>query len=92
MCRRDLGHVDLAVAHQDPAQLLASFDLAVLRLPEGRELGDLPAEGGGRGLAPGVRVHLCIQHEHVDIGSRGDHARQRLEADVIHRAVTAHDP
>ena len=47
---------------------------------------------GGAGLAAGVGVDLGIQDQHLDVHAAGQQTAERLEADVVHGAVTAHDP
>ena len=79
-------------ASEDAAELLARLGPAVEDRAEGRQLGHLAAERGGRGLAARVRVDLRVEDEDLDVGAGGDHPRQGLEADVVHRPVAADDP
>ena len=90
--RRGLGDVDVAVGGEDAAELLARLGPAVEDRSEGRQLRDLAAERCGRGLAAGIRVDLRVEDEDLDVGARGDHPRQGLEADVVHRPVAAERP
>ena len=82
-----LRHVDVAVAHEDGAQVLLAGLLAA-----GREL-----RHGARGrclgaLAAGVGVHLGVHHQHVHVGAAGNHVVQAAEADVVGPAVAAEHP
>ena len=75
--------------HSDQAHLLADLCLALPGLAIRRHVGDLADETRGAGLAAGVRIHLGIEHQHLDRNAGGQHARQVLEPDVVHRAIAA---
>ncbi len=55
-------------------------------------LGILAFEGTGRRLAAGIRVNLRVENDDLDIHAGREHSRQRLESDIVHRAVAADDP
>ena len=82
-----LGHVDVAVAHGDGAQVLL-LDL----LAAGGELGHRSGGRGLGGLSAGVGVHLGIHDQHIDVPVLGQHVIDAAEADVIGPAVTAEGP
>ncbi|CAN4028293.1 Acyltransferase family protein, partial [Dysosmobacter welbionis] len=82
-----LGHVDVAVAHGDGAQVLF-LDL----LAAGGELGHRRSGRRLGGLSAGVGVHLRIHHQHVDVPVLGQHVVNAAEADVVGPAVAAEGP
>ena len=84
---RDLGDVDVAVGAGDRAQVLLADALARCR-----ELRDRAAGGGLRRLAAGVRVHLGVEHEDVDVPSGRQHVVEAAEADVVGPPVATDDP
>ena len=66
--------------------------MATARLAGRRELRDGAARRRLRRLAAGVRVHLGVEHEHVDVAARRQHVVEPAEADVVGPAVAADDP
>ena len=63
-----------------------------LALPRGGELGHGASWRRLRRLAAGVRVHLGVEHEDVDVAPRRQHVVEPAEADVVGPAVAADDP
>src|SRR5262249_61347695 len=51
-----------------------------------------PIKAGGPRRPAGVRVDLRVEHEHLERVAADEHPGERLEADVVHRAVAADDP
>ncbi|CAN3961830.1 Transcriptional regulator, partial [Dysosmobacter welbionis] len=82
-----LGHIHIAVGHQDGAQVLLGHLLAA-----GGELGHGGGGGGLGGLAAGVGVHLGVQHQQVHIPVLGHDVIDAAEADVVGPAVAADGP
>ncbi len=83
----DLSHVDVPVGHGDLAEILLPG-----RLSARGELGDRRAGRRLRRLAAGVRVHLGVHHQDVDVPSGREHMVQAAEADVIGPTVSSNDP
>ena len=62
------------------------------RLAAGGELGHRAERRGLGHLAAGVRVHLGVEHQHVDVAAGGQDVVQAAVADVVGPAVAADDP
>ena len=84
---RDLRDVDVAVAHEDAAEVLLLCALAgvgeLRHRADGRRLGRLPA---------GVGVDLGVHDEHVEVFAGCEHMVEAAEADVVRPAVAAEHP
>src|SRR5476649_1530397 len=87
-----LGDVDIFMHHADAGELLAVFLLARNGGAVVAHLGVLALERTGGSLAAGVGINLRIEDQHLDVRARRHHARQRLEADIVHGAVATDDP
>ena len=83
----DARHVDVAVGHRHQGQVLLGGRLAARR-----ELRDGGAGGGLRHLAAGVRVHLGVEDQDVDVLARGQDVVEAAKPDVVRPAVAADDP
>ena len=83
----DLGDVDVAVGAGDGAEILLAA-----RLAGGGELGHGAPGRRLRRLAAGVRVHLGVEHEDVDVAPGRQDVVEPAEADVVGPAVAADDP
>src|SRR5207302_161050 len=83
----DLGHVDVAVRHGQQPQILLAGALAV-----GGELGYSTARRGLGGLPAGVRVHLGIEYQDVDVATRCQHVIEATGPDVVSPPVAPDDP
>ena len=83
----DLGDIDIAVGAGDGAEILLSGGLA-----GSCELRHRTARCGLRGLAAGVRVHLGVEDEDVDVAPGTEDLVEATEADVVGPAVAADDP
>ena len=81
----DLGHVDVAVAHGDQAQVLLGDVLAGRR----RTWPTAPSGVALDCLAAGVGVDLGVEHEDVDVAVGGEHVVEAAVADVVGPAVAA---
>ncbi len=84
---RHAGHVNVAVAHGDQAEVLLAR-----RFAAGGEFGNRPARGGFAHLAAGVGINFGVHHQHVDVAAAGQHVIQPAVADVVGPAVAAEDP
>ena len=82
-----LGDIDIPVRDRLQRKVLARH-----RLSASGELGDRPQRGGLRHLPTGVRVHLGVEHQHVDVASAGQHVVQAAGTDVVGPAVAPDDP
>ncbi len=81
------GHIYVAVGHHHAAHVLLGDLLA-----GGGELGDRAGRGGLGGLAAGIRIHLGVVNDDVDVLAGSHHVVQTAEGDVIGRAVAQGDP
>ena len=82
-----LGHVHIAVVHQDGSQILLGNLLAAR--------GELRHRRGGRGLgglAAGVGIDLGVQHQQIHVPVLGTDMVDAAEADIIGPAVAADGP
>ena len=61
-------------------------------LPAAANLATAARGRGLRGLAAGVRVHLGVEHEHVDVATGTEHVIEAAGADVVRPTVAADDP
>src|SRR5205085_1994525 len=61
-------------------------------LAAGGEFGHRPARRALRHLAAGIRVHLRVQDENVDVAAGRQHVIQATVADVVGPAVAADNP
>ena len=84
---RDRRHVDVLVHHRAQAEVLL-----VLALAHRRELGDGRQLRRLRHLAAGVRVHLRVEHQHVDVLAAREDVVEAAVADVVRPAVAADHP
>ena len=82
-----MRHVDVAVAHENGAQVLLAGLLAA-----GRELRHGARRRCLGALAAGVGVHLGVHHQHVHVGAACHHVVKAAEADVVGPAVAAEHP
>ena len=81
------GHVDVAVAHGDEAEILLGTGLAA-----GGKFRYRAARRGFGRLAAGVGIDLGIEHQHVHVAAAGQHVIEAAVADVVGPAVAADDP
>ena len=84
---RHLRDVDVAVHVRQQAQVLLAD-----RLAGGGELGGGAERRRLRLLAAGVRVHLGVEHEHVDVAAVREHVVEPAVADVVGPSVAADEP
>ena len=84
---RDPRDVDVPVHVREQAEILLAD-----RLARGRELGGRAERRRLRRLASGVRVHLGVHHEDVDVAPVGEHVIEAAVSDVVRPAVAADQP
>ena len=80
---------DVGVERRDQPKLLACLVLAIVGGAVTGEVGILADEARRRRLAAGIRVGAGVEHQHLERRAAGEDARERAEADVVGRAVTA---
>src|SRR5213596_1423844 len=78
--------------HANVRELFPVLLLSRNRLAVETHLRVLTFERACRGLSARVRVHLRVQNDNLDVAPRGKHPRERLESNIVHRAVAANDP
>ena len=84
---RDPRDVDVAVHVRQQAEILLSD-----RLAGGGELRGRAERRRFRRLAAGVRVHLGVQHQDVDVAPVRQHVIEAAVADVVRPSVAADEP
>ena len=91
--RGRLGDVGPRVHHRDLGDLLAALLLAAEHACRERDiLVFWPVKLAVEAWPP-VFEYTCVSStKHLDVHAAGEHARQGLEADVVHGAVAADDP
>src|SRR5262245_9674668 len=92
MGTRRLRDISPRVHHGNLCDFLAAFLLAVDRLAMNAHLRVLSRIRTRRSLPARIGVHLRVKYETFDRHARGKHPRERLEADVKERTVTADAP
>ena len=83
----DLRDIDIAVGHRNTCEILLLGLLTACR-----KLCDCTGLGGLGGLTAGVRIHLGIEDEDVDILAGCEDVIHAAEADIVSPTVATEDP